>query len=485
MDQYSDIWIKTCPICLSTKRKHPTKLKIPMGTIQASKTWELLSIDLWEAGVMSDRGHRYVLTVIDGFSKFALAIPIKNKKAETIASKLYRHVFAPFGYPDRLHSDNGLEFCNQILNALCAKLNIKKCHTTAYHPQGNAFAERIHQYFRNALAAFVGRDQRDWDLLIPGLIQVYQTAIHSALGGFSPAQVMFGRRMNDPNTPQRDIKITSEIPNIPSYVAKLTLALDRVQVEVTKLIKEKNFKNIQPSLGKLTLSYDVGDKVGLEVESLPAGVKSTKLFPRYAGPYTIVKSSQGGKVLYLADINGKQRKVPVSIQKIKPWPDRQTLLEQFEKFEISRRKSRKIPIPPVSKEPSPMEMEVENQISSRNDKIENNDVLYDPDDYDIMGNPLNKSNLGIIDDEFYNPDDYDIMGNLIISAHALRARIQKKLEKVSESMFMIETKLTYYNRSLPGINNSISTTPLDQHLFYLEMGETIGENVELIDIIII
>jgi hypothetical protein len=38
--------------------------------------------------VLSGRGHKYVLTVIDVFSKFAFAIPIKDKKAKTIASKL-------------------------------------------------------------------------------------------------------------------------------------------------------------------------------------------------------------------------------------------------------------------------------------------------------------------------------------------------------------------------------------------------------------
>ena len=146
--------------------------------------------------MLSGRGHKYVLTVIDVFSKFAFAIPIKNKKASTVAAKLHKHVFSQFGDPQRLHSDNGLEFCNAIIEELCKFKGIEKSHTTAYHPEGNSVAERIHQFFRNALAAFVSRDQRDWDLFLPALIQVYLETIHSALGGFTPAQIMFGRRFN-------------------------------------------------------------------------------------------------------------------------------------------------------------------------------------------------------------------------------------------------------------------------------------------------
>ncbi len=45
------------------------------------------------------------------------------------------------GKPRRLHSDRGSEFINEI-------------KITAFYPQGNSYAERIHQFFRNALTAF-------------------------------------------------------------------------------------------------------------------------------------------------------------------------------------------------------------------------------------------------------------------------------------------------------------------------------------------
>ncbi|MGZ6453674.1 MAG: reverse transcriptase domain-containing protein [Bdellovibrio sp.] len=442
MDQFTDLWIKTCPICLSTKRKHPTKLVIPLGSISASRIWELVSIDLWDVGVLSGRGHKYVLTVIDVFSKFAFAIPIKNKKATTIASKLHKHVFSIFGAPERLHSDNGKEFCNEILDAMCRVIGVDRSRTTAYHPQGNAVAERIHQFFQNALAAFVGRDQRDWDLFLPSLIHVYLDTVHSSLGGFAPSQIMFGRKLGLPLVESHDEAAIKPQTRVVDFAVKLQLALDRAYKIVLEVVKQKEFENIQPSIGKKTLSYNVGEKVGLQVESLPAGVKSKKLFPRFSGPFTVVKAAHDGRVLYLADVHGKIRKVPVSVKNVKPWPDRQTLLEQFERYEILNRKFSPSKVsersPPVisetiaspeqpvayEEEPEdlPLDMDVED-ISKPSQPVEPTfepiDLDYeryfeDDDDFDIMGNPINK----------------DI--------YLLKAEAVKKFKSLTQGMYFID-----------------------------------------------
>ena len=46
-------------------------------------------------------------------------------------------------------------------------------------------------------------------------------------------------------------------------------------------------RNLSISVGKDKLVFEVGDRVGLKVEALPAGVKSAKLFPRYSGPHIL------------------------------------------------------------------------------------------------------------------------------------------------------------------------------------------------------
>ncbi len=410
MDQFINLWVKSCPICLATKRKHPSSLVVPLGTIEVSSVWDLVSIDIWDAGVLSNRGNRYLLTVIDGFSKYAFAIPLKNKTAKTVASKLYKHVFSQFGYPKRLHSDNGTEFCNSVLKELCEYLDIHKTHTTVYHPQGNAYAERIHQFFKNALTAFVNQDQRNWDLLIPALINVYLTTVHTALGGFSPSQVAFGRTFNTPTVRNCDEVDLSN--STISYALKVKFVLDRVQKVVSELLKEKAVKNLKISEDKEKLSYSVGDKVGLLVEAKPSNVKSAKLFPRYSGPHRIVKITKDSKVIYLQDPQGKLKTHPVSISNVKPWPSRQVLLEEFDKYELIRNQKR-------NKEAKRGHISV-SKTESKKDSVSEEEL-------DIMGNPIYpvdsplrnaKVKVSVEPDDTilvpYRMDvEYDIMGNPI------------------------------------------------------------------------
>jgi transposase InsO family protein len=410
MDQFINLWIKSCPICLATKRKHPSKLVVPLGTIEVTSVWDLVSIDLWDAGVLSNRGNRYLLTVIDGFSKYSFAIPLKNKTAKAVASKLYKHVFSQFGYPKRLHSDNGTEFCNSVLEELCEFLDINKTHTTVYHPQGNAYAERIHQFFKNALTAFVNQNQRNWDLLIPALINVYLTTVHAALGGFSPSQVAFGRTFHTPTVSNcDDVNLSNSTI---SYALRIKFVLDRVQKVVTELLKEKAIKNLKISESKEKLAYSVGDKVGLLVEAKPSNVKSAKLFPRYSGPHKIVKITKDSKVMYLEGPQGKLKKHPVSISNVKPWPSRQVLLDEFDKYELIRNKK-------MIEEAKRSHVSVSKPESKKNSVVE--------EEFDIMGNPIYPvdsplrnakvkvsvipNNVNIVPEE--KNIEYDIMGNPI------------------------------------------------------------------------
>jgi hypothetical protein len=219
------------------------------------------------------------------------------------------------------------------------------------------------------------------------LINVYLSTVHAALGGFTPSQVAFGRNVSTPSMGPIEGAINIASSTV-SYALKLKVTLDRVQNIITDLIREKKVKNLKLSNKKDLLSYKKGDIVGLKNEYLPVGINSKKLFPRFSGPHTIIKEAQGGKVLYLKDPTGKIRKLPVSIENVKPWPDRQTLLEEFDKYELIQKERKK-----VKKDKR------ERRVSFKNvaDIVEPNkshadDMDRDMDDSieDIMGNPIDE-----------------------------------------------------------------------------------------------
>ena len=136
------------------------------------------------------------MTVVDGFSKWAMAVALPSKKQEIVSEALVSRVFI-MGWPDRLLTDRGKEFTNRVLNQCLKLCGSRHVTTTAYHPQGNAYAERIHRFFRHAVTAYVRDDQRNWDELLPGLLTAYNDATHEATG-YTPSEILFGRRLNAP-----------------------------------------------------------------------------------------------------------------------------------------------------------------------------------------------------------------------------------------------------------------------------------------------
>ncbi len=101
-------------------------------------TWERIHLDTLELP-LSENGFKYLLVIIDYSSRFCILQPIRNKKAETIATSLFERVICPFTTPKTIITDNGPEFNNAILVEICRLFNIKKINVHAYKPESNAF----------------------------------------------------------------------------------------------------------------------------------------------------------------------------------------------------------------------------------------------------------------------------------------------------------------------------------------------------------
>ena len=93
-----------------------------------------ISIDITGPHPRSVRGHVFLLTVMDHFTKLAEAIPLRNHTASTVARALMLNVFSRFGVPLQLLSDRGSEFESVLFNELCQWMGIDKIRTTAYRP---------------------------------------------------------------------------------------------------------------------------------------------------------------------------------------------------------------------------------------------------------------------------------------------------------------------------------------------------------------
>jgi len=88
-------------------------------------------------------GFEYVLIVCDHFTKFCQAFATKNKNAKSAADKLYNEFMLYYGFPVRIHHDQGKEFNNRLFTRLELLSGISASNTTPYHPIGDGQAEHM------------------------------------------------------------------------------------------------------------------------------------------------------------------------------------------------------------------------------------------------------------------------------------------------------------------------------------------------------
>ena len=145
----------------------------------------------------SSRGNKYVLTVIDMLTGFTIAVPIKNKNAETICDAYRDNVYCVFGGSSRMLRDNGSEFKNKEMQEVCDTLGLKHIFSPVYTPQSNGRLEGWHRFFKACIAKHIRGGGVEWDELVPLAISAYNF-FPCQSSKESPFVLMFGR---DPVTP--------------------------------------------------------------------------------------------------------------------------------------------------------------------------------------------------------------------------------------------------------------------------------------------
>ena len=108
------LFCKACGPCAKYHRG-TLKRRGELAPTRVGDPWECMAIDLTVSHPPSRGGYIYILTVIDLFSKWAMAVPLRNKEAATVAHALDVQVFSLFGTPLQLLSDQGPEFESELM----------------------------------------------------------------------------------------------------------------------------------------------------------------------------------------------------------------------------------------------------------------------------------------------------------------------------------------------------------------------------------
>ena len=143
-------------------------------------TWSSDLLDMNDHGPKHNRGYRYILVVLDNFSKFGWTIPLKNKYAQSITDAFSQIIKTSKRKPNRLETDDGKEYVNKIFNEFLNNNKIKRY--SRYTDKGAVFAERFNRTIRNLLKKPVfEKGNADWLSELPSVVKKYNNSFHHSI----------------------------------------------------------------------------------------------------------------------------------------------------------------------------------------------------------------------------------------------------------------------------------------------------------------
>ncbi|XP_051503420.1 uncharacterized protein K02A2.6-like [Myxocyprinus asiaticus] len=163
----------------------------PLVNIKTSRTLELVCMDF--LSLEPDRSNtKDILVITDHFTKYAVAEPTRNQKAQTIAKSLWDNFLVHYGFPENLHCDPGPDFESRTIKELCKVVGISKIRTTLYHPRGNP-VERFNWTHLQMLGTLCTKEKSNWKDFVKPLVHAYNCT-RNDVTGFLPYELMFGRQ---------------------------------------------------------------------------------------------------------------------------------------------------------------------------------------------------------------------------------------------------------------------------------------------------
>uniref|UniRef100_A0AAY4D4L4 Gypsy retrotransposon integrase-like protein 1 n=1 Tax=Denticeps clupeoides TaxID=299321 RepID=A0AAY4D4L4_9TELE len=182
--------VKCCRRCVVSKTPEPEG-RAPLESIRTTRPLELVCMDFWSAEDSNGRSVD-VLVVTDHFTKMAHAFPCRDQSAKQVARQLWDRYFCIYGFPERIHSDQGANFESQLIQELMQVAGVMKSRTTAYHPMGNGQAERFNRTLGGMIRALPPRAKQKWPQVLQTLTFAYNCTAHESTG-YAPFYLMFGR----------------------------------------------------------------------------------------------------------------------------------------------------------------------------------------------------------------------------------------------------------------------------------------------------
>ena len=287
-------WARSCLHCQRSNVQRHTS--VPSGTFAAPDVrFDHVHMDI-VGPLPASQGFRYLLTVVDWFTRWPEALPLMDITAISVARAFIFGWVSRFPVPSLLTTDRGRQFESTLLKELTCLLGCTRIHTTAYHPSANGLVERFHCQMKASLKACA--TTTGWIDSLPLILLGLRTALKQDLG-CSTAELVYGTTLRIPGeffAPGTD-PLTSD-PS--TYAAQLKLAM-------------RSLKAIPPRADLNRTFFVPKDLLTCPFVFVRHDAVRRPLQAPYDGPFKVLRRSDKHFTL---DLNGREE--VISIDRLKP-----------------------------------------------------------------------------------------------------------------------------------------------------------------------
>jgi hypothetical protein len=215
-------------------------------------------------------------------------------------------VFAVFGIPRILQSDNAPEMVAEVITELVAVCGVDRRLSTEYHPQANAHAERAIGAITTVIVKMLDDTKEVWHRFVGYAALALNTKVRVDVG-VTAFELMFNRKHNE----FVDFTASTVVESMDDWVRLQAQFLQLVYPSVRdSLVKSRS--RLAQCFAKTHRLYDPSRHLKDAKVMILNVRRSSKLDPVYEGPYLVVRRTSGGSY-YVKTLDGVllPRKVPV------------------------------------------------------------------------------------------------------------------------------------------------------------------------------
>ena len=174
-----------CVVCQKLRAAR-TKKDVKLGFVR-KRPFEEIAMDLIVLPSADADGHRYILTVVDAWSRAVELFALQTADASTVVQHLH-DVYCRWGKPYQVRSDNGAQFISFVVKLLNERARVQTHPVVAYSHQSNGLCERTNQTVLKALRAMVLSERLGpqthlhWGRLLPQVRRLLMRLPNARLG---------------------------------------------------------------------------------------------------------------------------------------------------------------------------------------------------------------------------------------------------------------------------------------------------------------